>query len=93
MNIRYPALFTACALIGLFAGGRYLKKLPVLVWFVLTWGIFLFFYAGSYNYGADVRYSVVSTAPLAVLEGAGKLPQRLREQARGFPIVAYSIRR
>jgi hypothetical protein len=40
-------------------------------WFLLFWGLFLFFYAGSYDYGADVRYSLMSYAPLAVLAGVG----------------------
>jgi hypothetical protein len=37
----------------------------------MFWTIFLFFYAGSYNYGADVRYSLMSYVPIAVLAGAG----------------------
>jgi hypothetical protein len=45
--------------------------LLLLTWFLLFWGVFLFFYAGSYDYGADVRYSLVSYAPLALLAGRG----------------------
>jgi len=41
------------------------------LWFLLFWGIFLFFYAGSYQYGADVRFSLVSFMPLSVLAGMG----------------------
>jgi len=37
----------------------------------MFWGIFLFFYAGSYKYGADVRFALVSFMPLAVLAGMG----------------------
>ena len=40
-------------------------------WFAVFWGVFLSFYAGSYNYGADVRFSLMSYAPLAVLAGVG----------------------
>ena len=29
------------------------------------------FYAGSYNYGADVRYSLMTYPPIAVLAGLG----------------------
>jgi hypothetical protein len=47
------------------------EKLVVGLWFLLFWGIFLFFYAGSYNYGADVRFSLVSYIPLSVLGGFG----------------------
>ena len=42
-----------------------------LLWFVMFWGIFLFFYAGSYKYGADVRFALLSFMPLAVLAGMG----------------------
>ena len=41
------------------------------VWFVLSWGIFIIFYAGSYNYGASSRYAVVSCAPMAAFMGIG----------------------
>jgi hypothetical protein len=34
-------------------------------------GIGLVFYAGSYNYGADVRYSLMTYPPIAVLGGLG----------------------
>src|SRR5207253_10078569 len=34
-------------------------------------GIDLLFYAGSYNYGADVRYSLMTYPPLAILGGLG----------------------
>src|SRR4029077_4575071 len=37
----------------------------------LFFGIDLVFYAGSYNYGADVRYSLMTYPPLAVLAGCG----------------------
>jgi hypothetical protein len=40
-------------------------------YFALFWGVFLGFYAGSYDYGADVRYSLMTYPPLAVLAGAG----------------------
>jgi hypothetical protein len=43
----------------------------MLVWFLLFWGIFLFFYAGSYRYGADVRFALLSFMPIAVLAGLG----------------------
>jgi len=47
------------------------ETLIVTVWFLLFWGIFLFFYAGSYDYGADVRFSLLSQMPLALLGGLG----------------------
>jgi hypothetical protein len=47
------------------------EKLVLLSWFLAFWGIFLVFYAGSYNYGADVRFSLLSYIPLSVLAGFG----------------------
>ena len=41
------------------------------VWFTLSWGIFVLFYAGGYFYGASSRYAVVSCAPVAVFMGIG----------------------
>ena len=40
-------------------------------YFLLFFGIALLFYAGSYNYGADVRYSLMTYPPLAILGGLG----------------------
>ena len=45
------------------------EKGVLLSWFLMFWGIFLVFYAGSYNYGADVRFSLLSYIPMAVLAG------------------------
>jgi hypothetical protein len=41
------------------------------MYFLLFFAVDLFFYAGSYNYGADVRYSLLTFPPLAVLGGLG----------------------
>ncbi|MCX5899944.1 MAG: glycosyltransferase family 39 protein [Proteobacteria bacterium] len=77
MNMRYPIIFAALFFFGIamkspVAGLRQWKeKAPIILWFLLFWGIFLFFYAGSYNYGADVRFSLLSAAPIAVLAGNG----------------------
>ncbi len=69
-NVRFPVVFTALAVVALMA--RPIRTAGLLaVWFLLFWGIFLPFYAGSYNYGADVRYSLMSYAPLALLAGRG----------------------
>lgn len=76
-NIRYPLVFTVLALVGLCLPARsealslWRQKLVLAVWFLLFWGIFIFFYAGSYNYGADVRFSLLSAVPLALLAGCG----------------------
>jgi hypothetical protein len=80
-NVRFPLLFTLLFIPGLFLGrGRkedggytfFLKeKLVICLWFLLFWGIFIFFYAGSYNYGADVRFSLLSAIPIALIAGNG----------------------
>jgi hypothetical protein len=41
------------------------------VWFILSWGVFVLFYAGGYFYGASSRYAVISCAPVAVFMGIG----------------------
>jgi len=70
-DLRFPALFSAAALAGLVAPGFRREKALVAGFFLAFWSIFVFFYAGSYNYGADVRYSLLSNLPLAVLAGVG----------------------
>lgn len=65
---RFPVAITALAIAGLTAS----RVTAILVgWFAVFWGVFLFFYAGSYDYGADVRFSLMSYAPLAALAGIG----------------------
>lgn len=73
-NVRFPMLFTLLAFIGLvFRKDWKEQRLFLCAWFVLLWGVFLLFYAGSYGYGQDVRYSLVSFMPLALLGGLGLL--------------------
>jgi hypothetical protein len=106
-NDGFPVLFTLLAAVGLAAGtgslGRdegkrgYLPALVILLWFLLFWGIFLFFYAGSYKYGADVRFALVSFMPLAVLAGIGAEfvrhigAGRRRNGAERLPVAALLI--
>jgi len=73
LNDRYfPIVLTMLAALGLFCfRGLFRWRLLLLLWFLLFWGIFLFFYAGSYQYGADVRFALLSFMPLAVLAGMG----------------------
>jgi hypothetical protein len=71
-NGHFPVVLTVLAVLGLFCYRGIIKwKLLLLIWFLLFWGIFLFFYAGSYGYGADVRFAVVSFMPFAILAGMG----------------------
>lgn len=70
-NIRFPALITLLALIGIYAFRRSRATVFLFFWFLVSWGIYLFFYAGSYNYGADVRYSLLTYPALIVLASIG----------------------
>ncbi len=70
-NIKFPILFTLFFLTSFFAKSFIKEKLLLVIWFLCFWGVFLFFYAGSYSYGADVRYSLVSYVPLVILAGLG----------------------
>jgi hypothetical protein len=82
---RFPALYTGLAAVGLLAGGRLATRLTLALYFLIFWGVFLWFYAGSYNYGADVRYSLMSYAPVAILAGGGL--SRLARLASRWPGV------
>lgn len=70
-NERYPVFFTVLALIGSLSIAPWRALLPLWLWFGYSFGVFLFFYAGSFNYGADVRFSMISAAPLSLLGGFG----------------------
>ena len=68
---RFPFIFTLLALAGLFGRRFAAERLALLAYFGLFFAIDLLFYAGSYNFGADVRYSLMTYPPLAVLGGLG----------------------
>jgi len=92
----FPALFTLAAFLGLLYPRRKRQAAVPLVWFVLWFGIFVPFYAGSYRYGADVRFAALSAAPLAILAGAGLglvsewLARRFR-RSRWLRAVPYGL--
>jgi hypothetical protein len=106
-NLRFPLVFAIFFGLGLvLKRGKegvaesyfFLKeKLVVFTWFLLFWGIFLFFYAGSYNYGADVRFSLLSAMPIALIAGNGAaslsqlLIQRLKLTHVNYFITAIII--
>lgn len=71
LNRKFPVIYTLLFFMGLLKKGCLRGKLLIFSWFLLFWGIFLFFYAGSYEYGVDVRFSLVSYLPIAVLAGLG----------------------
>ncbi|MBF0180280.1 MAG: hypothetical protein HQM03_09675 [Magnetococcales bacterium] len=71
-NKEFPAAYALLAMVGLLVPGAGRRERGVVgLWFLLFWGVFLFFYAGGYHYGADMRYALLSHVPLAVLAGVG----------------------
>ncbi len=73
-NTRYPALFTIFILPGiiyLLFKREYLKLSLILSWFLLFFSMYALFYAGSFNYGADVRFSLTLYVPVSILIGLG----------------------
>jgi len=68
------------------------EKVVILIWFLLFWGIFVLFYAGGYNFGVDVRYSLLSHMPLALMAGygAGSLEHLLGKRLR-LPWINYIL--
>jgi hypothetical protein len=68
---RFPLALTLLALLGITDESLQRQRMSIGVWFFMFFGIFLLFYAGSYNYGADVRYSLMTYPPIAVLGGLG----------------------
>jgi hypothetical protein len=71
MDGRFPVVFTLLAVVGLAGRTFRAERLAIGLYFFSFFGIFLLFYAGSYNYGADVRYSLLTVPAVAVLGGLG----------------------
>ena len=88
-NARFPLLYTLLALNGL-ALRRGRAASCAALYFLVFWGVFLSFYAGSYDYGADVRFSLVSAPALLVLAGAG-LAALVERGARRWPAAARRL--
>jgi hypothetical protein len=92
---RFPPVVTLLALIGVVGRARRALWLPL--WFVVSAGIYVLFYAGSYNYGADVRYSLLTYPPLALLAGGGaasvvqRLSPRVPSRLSSAGIVALML--
>jgi 4-amino-4-deoxy-L-arabinose transferase-like glycosyltransferase len=68
---RFPRVDTLLALAGLFGVTRWLERGSVAAYFLVFFLVDLAFYAGSYDYGADIRYSLMTFPPIAVLAGLG----------------------
>lgn len=72
-NTRFPAMFTILAVIGLAYSIRNHKKelLFLSAWFFLFFGMYALFYAGSFNYGTDVRFSLILYPSVAIFAAIG----------------------
>jgi 4-amino-4-deoxy-L-arabinose transferase-like glycosyltransferase len=68
---RFPIAFTLLAIAGLSGRGFGRARLALVGYFAVFFVMDLLFYAGSYNYGADVRYSLLTYPPIAILAGLG----------------------
>jgi len=71
-NTRFPIIFTFLSLLGLYQFRKYWRQKSFLVlWFLIFFGIYLVFYAGSFNYGVDERFSLNLYIPMSILAGCG----------------------
>src|SRR5262249_38850510 len=86
-DARFPVAFTLLALIGWAAPRKDTGRAAVVVYFALFFGVTLLFYAGSYDYGADVRYSLATYPPVAILAGLGA-SRAIRTLEAGGPRIA-----
>ncbi len=72
-STRFPVLVTIFAFFGAY---HLLAKKPIvllalLTWFAMFFLLYGFFYAGSFNYGMDVRFMLTMIAPVLILSGTG----------------------
>jgi 4-amino-4-deoxy-L-arabinose transferase-like glycosyltransferase len=67
----FPLYFCLLAIVGLATFRNWRQKPIPLLWFLLFFGIFIPFHAGSFRYGADIRFSLLSAMPVALLGGLG----------------------
>ncbi len=73
-NQRFPIAYTFLAFLGivyLYRSRKIMELSSMLIWFLLFFIIYLLFYAGSFNYGIDVRFSQMLFVPVFILGGMG----------------------
>ncbi len=90
---RFPVAFTVLAIAGLISVRHRREGWSMAIYFLMFFAVGLVFYAGSYNYGADVRYSLMTYPPLAVLGGLGasRVTQFSGHLGRGSRLAASSV--
>jgi hypothetical protein len=88
-DARFPAAYTLLAILGLSGRRAEAGRLTMALQVLLFFGIALAFYAGSYDYGADVRYSLATYPPLAILGGLGmaRLARGIERVEPGLPAL------
>ncbi|MBN2020973.1 MAG: glycosyltransferase family 39 protein [Sedimentisphaerales bacterium] len=91
-NKSFPLMFSILAIAGLlFYKNRecFREKIVLLGWFTAFWGIFLFFYAGSYEFGQDVRFSLLSYVPFSIFGGLGAsfIKNLLENKVKSFTLI------
>jgi hypothetical protein len=90
-DLRFPVAYTALA-VAAAVFFRRRRELAVCALYVsVFWGIFLLFYAGSYNYGSDERFSLMTFPPLAMLAGIGAWQIAERPAVRGLSWAAPAL--
>jgi hypothetical protein len=87
---RFPVALTLLAAAGAWTHRAARECRLTAIYVLVFFGVYLLFYAGSYNYGADVRYSLLTYPPLAVLGGLGAA-RVARWGARLVPAAAAAI--
>lgn len=90
-NVKFPLLYSLLFGVGISLKGRYKERIVLITWFLLFWGIFLFFYAGSYEFGQDVRFSLVSYMPLSLLAGLGLVKFEQLFERKGLSGILRAI--
>ena len=71
-NTRFPIIFTLLSILGLYPFKKYWKeKVFFGLWFLSFFALYLMFYAGSFNYGVDVRFSLNLYIPISIFCALG----------------------
>src|SRR5262249_29590788 len=70
-DARFPALYSALAVAGLAALGGGPGRPTFVCFFLVFFAVGPVLFSGSYDYGADVRYSLATYPALAMLGGLG----------------------
>jgi hypothetical protein len=95
-DARFPLVYSLLAIVGLTGRRFWAERAWIALYFLVFFGICLLFYAGSYNYGADVRYSLMTYPPLAILGGLGASRivgwlERVRPRIPAFAAVTLGL--